>query len=92
MLFRSITGTVQFAYNATGNRLALIMQNGTTTLNQTGRASSANTNTMGLQVATMVYFNGTTDYIELVVYQASGGNLNTLTANPSYLEGYWVRS
>ena len=87
-----VSGTVQLAYNATGNRLAIIQKNGTTTVNQVGRASSSVSNTMGLHLSTLVYLNGTTDYIELSTFQSSGVSLNTLTTNPSILEGYWVRS
>jgi len=87
-----VTGTLQIAHNTTGNRIVFIRKNGSTTINQVGRQTSSATNTLGLQIGTMVYLNGTTDYLELMAFQSSGGNLDTLTANPSYFEGFWVRS
>lgn len=86
-----VSGTVQYTSNTTGNRLVWIAKNGTT-INQVGRPTSSTSNTMGIQVSTLVYMNGSTDYIEVGTYQTSGGALNTLTANPSIFEGYWVRS
>jgi hypothetical protein len=44
-------------------------------------------------VSSIVYFNGTTDYVELYIYQNQGGTYNTNTgATITYLNGCFMRS
>ncbi len=69
-----ISGSVNFASNGTGIRVAYIRLNGTTDIaGQTGPSSG--TNSTSLTVDTMYYLNAN-DYVTLVVYQSSGGSLN----------------
>jgi hypothetical protein len=44
-------------------------------------------------VSAMLYLNGTTDYVELYWYQASGATQNNIVAAPytTYFQGYLVR-
>ena len=54
--------------------------------------SSGNTN--GLELTTLVAMNGSTDYIDVMIYQASGSSKNLLDGNTwsaNEFSGYWVR-
>jgi len=43
-------------------------------------------------IATLIYFNGSTDYVELFVYQTSGGNLDLVGgASRTWFQGSFVR-
>lgn len=69
-----ITGSLQYAVNGTGIRVAYIRLNGTTDIAaQTSPSSSASS--IGVTVDTIYYLNAN-DYVELTAYQTSGGNLN----------------
>jgi|SRR5215469_10749731 len=86
-----IFGLAQFAANATGGREAFARLNGTTTiplsLSDVGNAGS--TFPTGVPLTGVAqFFNGTTDYVELVVNQNSGGTLNV---SGSGLRVRWVR-
>jgi len=44
-------------------------------------------------VSSVIYFNGSTDYVEIYVYQNSGGSLSTFGGQPfQYFNGCLVRS
>lgn len=77
-----ITGNVEWVANATGERMTLIRLNGAT---QIGRSYIQASAAVGhaYSVSTL-YALAVNDYVELVVFQNSGGNLNvTLSANYS---------
>lgn len=58
---------------ASGSMSLLIQANGTTAIARTARTTRA-TGTDSLTVDGQVYLNGTTDYVEIWVYQDSGAN------------------
>jgi hypothetical protein len=73
-----ITTHVRFAANATGIRYIFIRLNGTTTLATDLTAPISGVVTV-LSVAT-IYDLAATDYVEVVAYQNSGGNLNVVAS------------
>lgn len=79
-----VTGNVQFASNGTGHRSLSIRLNGTTTL--ANQALPAVTPVSGekteINIST-VYDFAQNDYVEMLAFQSSGGNLDVLAA-PSF--------
>jgi hypothetical protein len=82
-----VTGYVEFDANGTGLRYAALKKNGTTYLvlmekddPSSGRSTRFN--------PTWLVSMAATDYVELVVYQASGGALNVTTSSGFTAE--WV--
>lgn len=73
-----VSATIGYAPNATGGRGVLINKNGTLWAQSTvGSAGSVyGTNPT---ITTLVYCNGTTDYLEVGAAQNSGSTLGTLT-------------
>lgn len=78
----NIVGSVEWPANGTGTRQALIRVNGSTTIagsTAPGNAAASSPNTVGTQ-----YKFAVNDYVELMVFQNSGGNLDAqLNANQS---------
>ena len=72
-----ITGTLQFAANATGSRVVSVRLNGTTTIAQ-HRGPGFSGDPTDLSIVT-VYDLVASNYVELVVSQNSGGALNVVT-------------
>lgn len=57
------------------------------------QASFNTANNIGCCVSTLVYFNGSTDYVELYVYQNNGSSNSTIGgASLTYFNGSMVRS
>jgi hypothetical protein len=84
-----IIGQVRFATSAVGVRQISIRLNGTTTLAFKGM-SAASASVHGDIVETDYQFNAT-DYVELIVYQTSGGALNVDVAanySPEFMMHY----
>ncbi len=75
--YYAIGGCVEWASNIVGARLLQIRKGGTTILASAVYNSDQNGNAPGT-VQTAVYL-AVNDYLELLVYQASGANLNTAT-------------
>lgn len=72
--------------------LATIRKNGTVYKHLTSVPGSGNGG-LGMSGAVIVEFNGSTDYIELCVYQNSGGDLAlNKTLHGTFLQGYYLRS
>lgn len=84
--FYAIGGQIEFASNSTGRRGIQIRLNGTTVI---ARHESGNlgANDHAITVAT-VYQLAAADYVELMGYQASGGNLNMLATSAYSPEFY----
>jgi hypothetical protein len=62
--------------SAVGILAVLLYKNGAQYLNtQVGN----NTQGIGVPMSMLVYLNGTTDYVEIWVYQTTGGNVTTLS-------------
>jgi hypothetical protein len=73
-----IVGGIDFALNSSGIRQIFIRLNGTTDIGRGGDAStSANTNYR--KQVTSIYELSVDDYVELIVYQNSGGDLDILS-------------
>jgi hypothetical protein len=76
--YYEVSGVVCFTSNATGSRGALLSKNGTLI---SGSGQSVSTNATGSTAVAsarrLVFLNGTTDYVELVARQQSGGSLTT---------------
>lgn len=67
--------TVQFAANATGNRRLAFVVNGTTTHESQLIAATTSANSVVLTAPRSLVL-AASDYVEVVVWQTSGGNLN----------------
>lgn len=78
--FYEIGGGALFAGSATGTRSLKIRLNGATTLASTTLAGLAGGNEFGIYTE---YQLAAGDYVELIAYQDSGGNLN-ITASGNY--------
>lgn len=83
-----IGGCVQYAANATGTRSTSIRINGTTTV----AAESVVSLTANAFAHTVkcLYRLAAADYVELCIYQTSGGNLN-IEAATNYSPEFWFR-
>jgi hypothetical protein len=89
--YYQVTGIVRFNLGS-GNFLApYIFKNGSSYQGIEGDIQSA-TNDVSRMVTSLVYCNGTTDYVEFYVYQSSGGSKTTITGstNTSFI-GSMVR-
>lgn len=83
-----IGGSVAWAANATGVRQLAIRKNGTTILSSVlGPASSGGVNGTQQAVSTEYSF-AVNDYVELIVYQDSGGALNVVVVG-DYSPEFW---
>lgn len=74
-----IVGSVAWAASATGNRILFPRLNGTTALNGT-TVNGVATNTLSQTIVDVQNLSAA-DYIELVVFQSSGGNLNVSSSS-----------
>jgi hypothetical protein len=89
-----VSASVCFAGNTAGDRKAYIAVNGTAIgyTNVQGPPSASGTDATTLTVpATLVYLNGSTDYVEIYALQTSGTsvNLNPATTNCSGISVIW---
>jgi len=86
-----LKGQVNFDPNSTGHRDAKLTKNGTTTIALQHLASISGVETI-VQVAGLIAFNGSTDYVELFGRQNSGAGLNANggAAGDSHLEAIWM--
>jgi hypothetical protein len=71
-----VIGGVDWAPNATGNRLIRFAVNGTAVAGSTAGQVGFATQDPGLTIARLIYLN-VNDYVETHVYQTSGSALNT---------------
>jgi hypothetical protein len=83
-----IGGCVEFAGNATGTRQVEVYVNGTTLI-AIQKDGAPDANPFELTINTE-YALSAGDYVELTVYQTSGGALNVLTAS-AYSPEFWMR-
>lgn len=85
-----IGGMAQLAANATGLRMARIIKNGATVISHGGSfGTSASVGARVLPASTIVDLIAT-DYVELQVWQNSGGALNSENA-ADYAPQFWMR-
>lgn len=79
-----VIGSIGFANNATGGRVAQLCQNGVgNVINQSSAGSASATLNTVTQVTAMIQCNGSTDYWELYSDQNSGGALNSVVGTTS---------
>lgn len=82
-----IGGSVDWASNATGQRQLLIRLNGTTYIAPNGVTPvSGDTTKQGIST---LYSLAVNDYVELTVFQTSGGSLNVNSAG-DYSPEFWM--
>lgn len=84
----AIGGHVNWANNATGLRLISIRLNGTTLLATQGANAVTTGNSQDQSVVTLGSL-ALNDYMELMVYQSSGGALNVQAAG-NYSPEFWM--
>lgn len=84
-----VLGTVTWAADATttGGRSARLWVNGDTVYDQDTRV--AINNTQQCKVSRVIYFNGTTDFVELQAWQSKGSDHN-LSSQGHYMEMIWI--
>lgn len=74
--YYQISGAANCSANATNTRFLRLYKNGAN-YKELQNAAANGTNYMGLSGSVIVYFNGSTDYVELYILQNSGSTLTT---------------
>ena len=75
-----LVASVVWSNNASGARRASFYKNGSL-VRESELTNGGGTNFVTLDIATLVDLNGSTDYVEVRVYQNSGGPLNVLCSS-----------
>jgi len=89
--YYQVNASVQNSGSIAGQSTVLIYKNGSAFKN--GTSSPQNTAYLGVIVSALVYFNGSSDYVEIYFWQNSGGSVNTATGAPyTYFQASMVRS
>jgi hypothetical protein len=85
------TGNIRFSASTAGPVIvAAIYKNGAAYQNFEGSTNSSDSST---QVTSLVYLNGSTDYVELYTYQNYGGNRSTTSgASQTSFQGFLARA
>ena len=78
-----------FPSTAGGRRGAWLILNGTTTYTDAGNTLAPATGVARAQSSRMVFMNGTTDYVEGIAFQDSGGSIAGCTGT---LQVIWIAS
>jgi hypothetical protein len=89
-----LIGSVSYAVNATGNRIAEFRKNGAASAVALGQGAHPTTDTSNNptpRASSIIYMNGTSDYVELYAYQTSGGALNTVPGQSGFA-AVWLHS
>ena len=87
--YYQINASVYYGSNASAEKVCLVFKNGT----QYKNGQDITGTLYGTTVNCLVYLNGSTDYVEIYAYQASGGALNTnALQTQTYFQGVLVRS
>ena len=87
--YYQITGAVQWGF-ITGVCFVAIYKNGANAAYS--NLTNATLIGAGATVTSLVYLNGSTDYVELYMYQSNGTNNSTAAANATYFNGALVRA
>jgi hypothetical protein len=88
-----VSGAVCFVANATGMRHAYLRVNGADVLGSVGSCTPSAADVVAANCRPRKVFLNQADYVELVGYQSSGGNLNTFVTTTPYQSGmsvHWV--
>jgi hypothetical protein len=85
------TGNIRFSASTAGPVIvASIYKNGSAYQSFEGSTNSSDSST---QVTSLVYLNGSTDYVELYTYQNYGGNRSTVSgASQTSFQGFLARA
>jgi hypothetical protein len=78
-----VEGSISWAANGTGVRVNRIRRNGSTILSGGGGSAIATSGLSLCHSATIALLNAT-DYVELLGFQSSGGNLDTITNEANF--------
>jgi len=82
-----------FTNTSTGEIIAVIYKNGTDYAYGSNFSVASTNHYIMSNVSTVVYFNGTTDYVEIYAYQSTGSSLNVVNdAKFTYFSGAMIRS
>jgi hypothetical protein len=82
-----------FTNTSTGELLSIIYKNGTDYAYGSGFSVASANHYIMSNVSTVVYFNGTTDYVEIYGYNSTGSSLNVVNeAKFTYFSGAMIRS
>jgi hypothetical protein len=79
--YYQVSGAITWATSATGYGLASIFKNGAEFKRGSSSPLISNLN-VSQNVSTLIYLNGSTDYIELYAYQNSGTTVATFNNSP----------
>jgi hypothetical protein len=79
--YYQVSGAITWATSATGYGIASVFKNGAEFKRGNSNPLSAAVN-VTQNVSTLIYLNGSTDYIELYAYQNSGTTLATFNTSP----------
>jgi hypothetical protein len=91
--YYQVTGQAVITNNAVGSVLISIYKNGSRFKDGSGYQNSAGIASEAM-VSSLIYFNGSTDYVELYALQNSGITLNILTNAPfgTYFQASMIRA
>jgi hypothetical protein len=82
-----------FTNTSTGEIIAVIYKNGIDYAYGSNFSVASTNHYIMSNVSTVVYFNGTTDYVEIYAYQSTGSSLNVVNdAKFTYFSGAMIRS
>lgn len=85
-----VGAAIDFDFNATGERYVCIKINNTTNINcESKQAVTSGSSTTRMNLVNAYNF-AANDYIEVIVYQASGGALNSLTGSTYQSPIFWA--
>jgi hypothetical protein len=85
-----IGGCIAFAANATGARIVMVSFNGTGVYLVDGRMSASPAGVESGVNVNCVYPLAINNYVELIAYQSSGGNLN-VQSHQYYSPEFWMQ-
>lgn len=87
-----ISGAVEFVANATGDRFAWLAVNGTDVNGSVGFQAGDATGSAAVQARIKKVYLNIGDYVEVIGFQSSGGNLNTVVGarDQSSMSVQWV--
>jgi hypothetical protein len=89
--YYQVTSSINTAAYISVNSNLAVYKNGLQ--NKVGIQGGNSGNAAGLSVSALIYMNGSTDYLEIYAYHASGGAVNTTPAQAfTYFQAFLARS
>jgi len=91
--YYQISGATRVEASATGEFILTISRNGTIVYRGINSSFASANALIGLNASGLLYLNGSTDYVEMFVYQATGSSKN-ITGEPeiTWMTGFLARS